>query len=279
MEEKKNYSFKDFIQQYLYTINEFSSKIREILFLIFNLLFCFLFIADTYNITYDVKNILWTVEVTLTIFFIIDYILRLYIAKQKIKYIFSIYAIVDILSIMPTLSLLILPLFGLSVDIWFIKLFRILKVIRIFRFLKYTTNPDFFFGRVTIHLLRVIRLFLVIMMLFFIAAGMIYYFENSINDKINNFGDSFYFTVVALTTVGFGDISPVTTQGRIVTILAILSGIIIIPWQASRIIKEWAFLSNKVQVTCKKCGLRYHDKDASHCKHCGTVIYQETDGE
>ena len=62
-------------------------------------------------------------------------------------------------------------------------------------------------------------------------------------------------------------------------LMMILSGIILIPWQASRIVKEWIHLAQKVEVVCRNCGLRFHDKDASHCKSCGHVIYQEYDGD
>ena len=101
--------------------------------------------------------------------------------------------------------------------------------------------------------------------------------EGGVNEKVNSFGDAFYFTVVALTTVGFGDISPVSEAGRWVTVLMILSGIILIPWQLSRIAKEWV-LSKKKEIACPTCGLKYHDLDASHCKSCGQVIFQEYEG-
>ena len=81
-----------------------------------------------------------------------------------------------------------------------------------------------------------------------------------------NFGDAFYFTVVTLTTVGFGDIIPFSEAGRMVTVLMILSGIILIPWQVSRLVREWILIASKQDVTCPQCGLRYQDRDASHCK-------------
>jgi voltage-gated potassium channel len=59
----------------------------------------------------------------------------------------------------------------------------------------------------------------------------------------------------------------------------ILSGIVLIPWQVSKIIKEWVHMASKTEITCPGCGLRYHDKDASHCKSCGHLIYQEYDGD
>ena len=69
--------------------------------------------------------------------------------------------------------------------------------------------------------------------------------ENPINLKVQNFGDAFYFTVVAVSTVGFGDIVPVTQAGRLVTVAMIISGIIIIPFQAARIFRAWLMTGRK----------------------------------
>jgi voltage-gated potassium channel len=122
------------------------------------------------------------------------------------------------------------------------------------------------------------RLILTIFMIFFISAGIFWNVESPVNENVNTFGDAFYFTVVALTTVGFGDITPVSAGGKWVTVLMILSGIILIPWQVGQIVREWIYLSTKKNVICKTCGLKFHEKDASHCKSCGEVIYQEFDG-
>jgi voltage-gated potassium channel len=70
----------------------------------------------------------------------------------------------------------------------------------------------------------------------------------------------------------------VTAVGRWITIGSIFGAIILIPWQGSRIVREWA-RRDRVDLTCSNCGLAAHDRDASHCKACGEVIYQEYDGE
>ena len=183
-----------------------------------------------------------------------------------------------VVAILPTLSLLILPLFGVTPHLGFIKAIRGIRVFRIFRFLRFTADPDFFFGRITTRLLKVVRLFITILMIFFISSGLFFTVETPINPGVQTFGDAFYFSVVALTTVGFGDITPLSEAGKWVTVLMILSGITLIPWEVSRIIKEWIYIAGKQEIVCQGCGLRYHDRDASNCKACGHIIYQEYDG-
>ncbi|MCK5683106.1 ion transporter [bacterium] len=275
VEVKVPKSLKEKIRFYLIDCNTTIGKGIDIFIILLNLLVCVTFVIETYSISKETANILWNIEVIAVIFFIIEYIARLYGEKNRLSFVFSIYGFIDIMAILPTI-VLILPGAG---NLAFIKALRIFKVFRIFRFLRFLSNPNFFFGKINMQLLRVVRLIVTILIIFFIASGFFYHVENSINTNVETFGDAFYFCVVTLTTVGFGDIIPQSESGRWVTILLILSGIILIPWQASQIVKEWAKISDKVNVICKNCGLKYHDKDASHCKSCGNIIYQEYDGE
>lgn len=234
---------------------------------------------ETYRVSEATRQLLWNMEIIIVLFFVVEYAARLYGAKNRFKQLVDIYSVIDLVAILPTLSLLILPLFGLTLHFGFIKLIRVFRVFRIFRFLRFTADPDFFFGSLTMQVLKVVRLFLTIFMIFFISSGLFFYVESGMNSGVKTFGDAFYFTVVALTTVGFGDITPMSEGGRWVTVLMILSGIILIPWQVSKIIKEWVHMATKWDITCPGCGLRYHDRDASHCKSCGHLIYQEYEGD
>ena len=273
------HGFRETLQFYLVDCKTGLGKIIDIVIILLNLLVCAILVIETYPISEVTRQLLWRIEVIIVLFFIIEYSARLYGAKDRLKQLVDIYSIIDLIAILPTLSLLILPLFGITFNIRFVKLIRVFRVFRIFRFLRFTADPDFFFGSLTWQVLNVIRLFLIIFMIFFISSGLFFYVENGINTGVRTYGDAFYFTVVALTTVGFGDITPTSEGGRWVTVLMILSGIIFIPWQVSKIIKESVHMASKTEIICPGCGLRYHDKDASHCKSCGHLIYQEYDGD
>ncbi len=278
----KKFSKDDFrrtLQFYLIDCKTPLGRFIDFLIVGLNMVICGLLVLETYPLTTAVHNLLWRIEVGIVAFFILEYIARIYAAPSRRRQLVDVHSIIDLMAIMPTLSLLILPLFDISLNLGFIRLLRGFRIFRIFRFLRFTANPDFFFGSITWQLLKVVRLVFTIVMIFFISAGLFYQVESGLNPQVQNFGDAFYFTVVALTTVGFGDIIPLSHGGKWVTVLMILSGIILIPWQVSRIIKEWIHLAQKVDVVCPRCGLHYHDKDASHCKSCGRVIYQEKDGD
>jgi voltage-gated potassium channel len=236
-------------------------------------------VIETYPVSEATRRLLWNTEIIIVLFFIVEYVARLYGAKNRLKQLVDLYSIVDFIAIVPTLSLLVLPVFGLTANLGFIKVIRAIRVFRIFRFLRFTADRHFFFGDITMPFLNLLRLFLTILMIFFISSGLFFYVESVSNPGVQTFGDAFYFTVVTLTTVGFGDITPLSEAGKWVTVLMILSGIILIPWQVSRIAKEWIHIATKKEVLCPGCGLRYHDENASHCKSCGHIIYQEYDGD
>ena len=270
--------FRETLQFYLIDCKTALGKVVDIFIILLNLFICAILVIETYAVSEATRQLLWEFEVIIVLFFIIEYVARLYAAQSRLKQLLDIYSIIDLIAILPTLSVLVLPLFSITLDIGFIKLIRSFRTFRIFRFLRFTANTDFFFGSITMQLLKVIRLLFTILMIFFISSGLFFYVEIGLNPNVHNFGDAFYFTVVALTTVGFGDIIPHSEAGQWVTILMILSGIILIPWQVSLIVKEWMRMGTKKEVICPGCGLRYHDEDASHCKSCGHVIFQKYDG-
>jgi voltage-gated potassium channel len=272
-------SFRQTLEFYLIDCRTPLGKAIDIGIISLNLAVCLLFVADTYSISAAVRAFLWKFEIGVVAFFILEYAARIYASPNRRRQWLDIYSVIDLLAILPTVMLWVLLLFGIDYDLGFIQMIRGFRVFRIFRFLRFTADPDFFFGRITHQLLKVVRLVFTIIMIFFISAGLFYQMEYRINPQVQNFGDAFYFTVVALTTVGFGDITPQSQNGKWITVLMIFSGIILIPWQASLIVKEWIHMAQKVDVVCPNCGLRYHDKDASHCKSCGHVIYQPYDGD
>jgi voltage-gated potassium channel len=264
---------REVVRFYLLDHRTVVGKAIDIALLALNLVFVGVFVLETYPFPPATQQTFLTVEIGISFVFLAEYLLRLYGARNRLEELFNPYSIVDILAILPTLIVFVYPAPTVAANIGFLRAIRVLRFLRFYRF---TQDEEFFFGTVSLGTLRVIKLLLTVLTIFFVAAGMFYSFEFRMNPAINTFGDAFYFVVVALTTVGFGDIVPVTQAGRLVTVAAILAGIILIPWQASKIVKEWAY-KDKVNVVCPSCGLAYHDRDASHCKSCGHVIYQEYD--
>ena len=248
-------------------------KAIDVALLALNLVFVAVFVAETYPLSPDLRATLWNAEVAIAAVFLVEYVLRLYGAEDRLDEALNPYTVADLLAVLPTLVVLVASVPTAVASAGFL---RALRVVRVLRFYRFTRDAEFFFGTISDNALRALKLLLTVLVIFFVSAGAFYSVEHAANPGVDTFGDAFYYVVVTLSTVGFGDILPVTAAGRWITVATILAGIIVIPWQASRIVREWRH-DGKVDVTCPNCGLSAHDRDASHCKACGHVIYQEYD--
>lgn len=221
-----------------------------------------IFVIKTYRIPPDIMLILDRIENTIIAIFVLEYVLRIWSAPNRIRQIFKIYSIVDLIAI--------IPFFFVAESYQILRIFRALRVLRLIRFLK---GRHFFYRSFTRTHIIVIRIVFIIFAIIFVSSGMIFYAEhNQPGTGIKTFTDSVYFAIITLTTVGYGDITPVTGFGRFITILIVLSGIIFIPWQIKELIKQFIIPGEKISIACTSCGLEHHDADAKFCKNCGTEL-------
>ena len=224
-----------------------------------------IFVIETYPIGQKIKVSLGIVDFVILIIFTLEYILRLWSAENPKKFLFSFFGIIDLIAI--------LPLFIGWTDIRFIRVFRWFRILRIVRFwriekriLGFETEDSVVFARI----------FLTLFTLIFVYAGLIYQVEHQINsDRLENFFDAFYFVVVTMTTVGYGDVTPLSEAGRFMTVLMIFTGVLFIPWQLSELIAQVVKTANSVEQKCNNCGLSRHEPDALFCKQCGTRLSRE----
>lgn len=219
------------------------------------------FVAQTYNIPNSFREFLDAIDTAILFIFAAEYLLRLWSEENKLKYILSFYSIIDLMAI--------LPFFLGVVDISFIRLLRWFRILRLIRFI----DKKFFFGISTEDSLISARILFTLFAIIFVYSGLIYQVEHPVNPKnFATFLDAFYFSIVTMTTVGFGDVTPISEIGRLLTVLMILTGIALIPWQVGDLIKRLVKTANQVETVCSGCGLSFHDTDAKFCKICGTKL-------
>lgn len=195
----------------------------------------------------------------------LDVAARFYIAPTKRRFFLRFMNIADLIVVFSMLAPLI------SQNYAFLRVVRALRVARAFSILS-EHSPIAKYLR--LHRALIERAINLVVFLFIMAALV---YANQIRkpgSDIHNFLDAFYFVVTTLTTTGYGDITLVGWTGRVLPIVIMLLGVTLF----LRLLKELVTPSEKVEVECTKCGLRRHDKDSVHCRHCGTVIYIQNEG-
>lgn len=226
-------------------------------------------------------------EWALTLAFTAEYLLRIYCSKNTIRYIFSFYGIVDALSIFPFYLGIIFP------SMQSVAVIRILRVLRVFRIL----NMGSFMQEASILLLSLrksLRKIVIFMMFVFITAiilgSFMYTIEGDINPNLSSIPKGIYWAIVTLTTVGYGDITPITDMGQIVagvmmilgySVIAVPTGIIsadIISTDKKSSKKKKHNAADEEPLrrirSCPNCGWQTEDQDADYCKRCGTEMVE-----
>jgi voltage-gated potassium channel len=174
-----------------------------------------IFVAETYPLLPVYRQWLEWVDSGVLWLFVVEYLVRLWCADNKVKHVLSLFSLLDLISLLPLLS-------G-AFDIRFIRIFRWFRILRLIRFL----NGNTIFGYVSQDdSLIFSRILFTLFAIIFIYSGLIYQVEHPINGKeFATFLDAIYFSVATMTTVGFGDVIPVSSAGRFLTVLMILTGV------------------------------------------------------
>jgi len=167
------------------------------------------------------------------------------IITSKLSYIFSPSAIIDILAILPGYR----PL----------RILRVFLLFRLFKLIRYSQSAKMFMGVLSSKRFELTTLIFLMSFLIFIASTAIYMFENqNMGGQITDLYDAFYWAVVTISTVGYGDITPVTTGGRLVTTALIISGLGVLAFFTSILVaafneKMSEFQDDRLKTNIEKC--------------------------
>ena len=216
---------------------------------------------------------LWLFDIlewVFTILFSIEYLLRIYSVKNPMKYIFSFYGIIDLLSLIP--SFLGIGL-GTTNNIGSIKTIRTIRLIRIFRILKLIryVKEAAALKKAFIASKQRIIVFLFIVFAISVLMGTIIYMLEDPKDGFTSIPRSIYWAIVTLTTVGYGDIAPQTSLGQFFASIIMILGYSIIAVPTGLISVELSKTSLNTQ-SCRSCSLDEHEDDAIFCKICGDEL-------
>lgn len=214
-------------------------------------------------------------EWLVTLLFTLEIALRIYCLEKPLQYLKSFYGVIDILAVAPTWLALVLP--GAQTLV-VIRLLRLLRLLRVLEMMALVGQ-----GKLLVDALKrsrgQITLFLfAVMMLVTIFSSILYLIEPA-EAGFTSIPKAIYWGIVTLTTVGYGDIAPVTPLGQFISIMVMLTGYSIIALPVGVFSAEVINTLRNERYSdeaCPGCGKHQHEKNARYCKFCGTWLNEET---
>lgn len=212
-------------------------------------------------------------EWVITVFFTLEYVFRIISIKKPWKYIFSFYGIIDLIATIP----MYFSLFFVGTSV--LTVVRALRLLRLFKILK---HPQF--SSQSTHLKEAliaskgkILIFIYFMLISSIIIGSVMYVVEGKEGGFTSIPISIYWTIVTLTTVGYGDISPITPLGQAIASVVMIMGYGIIAVPTGIVSAEFANSNRKKPRferinPCNECGTEGHEFNAKYCFHCGAEL-------
>ncbi|MBR9905849.1 MAG: ion transporter [Gammaproteobacteria bacterium] len=221
-------------------------------------------------------HIFFYVEWIFTLLFSLELIVRIYCLERPLLYLKSFYGIVDLIAVLPTWLVLLVPgAHGLII----VRLLRVLRIFRILRLMEFVGEASLLMDALKRSMRQILLFFSAIFMVVTLFAALMYTIESP-EAGFTSIPMSIYWAIVSMTTVGYGDIVPATALGKAITMILMLLGysIIAVPTgvfsaQVIRSIREDRYSEE----ACPGCGHDRHDKRARYCLRCGTWLDEDSE--
>lgn len=269
------------LHEIIYEADTPMGRLFDIILLILILLSVVIVMLESVrSIDLEYHKLFYVIEWIITIFFSIEYIARIITVKKPKNYIFSFYGIIDLLSTIP------LYLSFILVGSNYLLTVRALRLLRVFRILKITRyiGEGNKLRKALVESRAKIFIFIFAVLIVAIIAGTLMYLIEGEESGFNSIPVSVYWCIVTLTTVGFGDIAPITPAGQfLATIIMILGyGVIAVPTgivSAQYVRKASDDYVHVNTQSCSNCGEPKHRDDAKFCHKCGEELHPENNPE
>ncbi|HBM28100.1 ion transporter [Halomonas meridiana] len=221
-------------------------------------------------------HIFFYIEWAFTLLFSLELLVRLYCLERPTVYLKSFYGIVDVVAIIPTWLVLLVPgAHGLVI----VRILRVLRIFRILRLMEFVGEGRLLLDALKRSLRQILLFFSSILMVVTLFAALMYTIESP-EAGFTSIPMSMYWAIVSMTTVGYGDIVPATSLGKAITVILMLIGysIIAVPTgvfsaQVIRSIREDRYSEE----ACPGCGHDRHEKRARYCLRCGTWLDENSE--
>jgi voltage-gated potassium channel len=201
--------------------------------------------------------IIETLDILFGIAILADFTARAIVSRDRLRDLLHPATWADAVAILSFLA----PLAGEGAG--FLRVLRTLRLLHTYQLLARLRADSVWFRRNEEIVISIVHLAVFL----FVMTGVVFETQHRVNSEIRNYVDALYFTVTALTTTGFGDITLQGTSGRLIAVMIMIFGVTLFLRLVRALLQP-----SKVRFPCPTCGLQRHDYDAVHCKACGTVL-------
>ena len=273
MENNNTNSFRQKIHEIIFEADTTNGKLFDIILLAAILLSIIgVMLESVYEIDRKYHELIIAFEWGFTILFTIEYFFRIYAVNRPFKYIFSFMGIVDLLAIIPTYLIFILPAaHSLSI----IRAIRLIRIFRIFKLSRYLRGAHTMQIALRSSRPKIIVFLLSVILLVIILGTLMYVIESGARTNgFENIPNSIYWAIITLTTVGYGNIVPMTIFGKIVASFIMILGYGIIAVPTGIVTAEFSRKRREKVNTqvCPDCTAEGHEMEAKFCNKCGAKL-------
>ncbi len=217
---------------------------------------------------------LYIAEWIFTIFFLAEYVVRLWCIREPRAYALSFFGIVDLLCILPSF----VGLFWAGAqNLLVIRILRVLRVFRVLRMVRYVSEANLLLDAMRASIRKIIVFISTVLALVVIFGSLMYVIEGSVNEGFSSIPRSVYWAVTTLSTVGYGDITPITPLGKTMATLVMIMGygIIAVPTGIITLEMNEAHRRRANTRVCGDCSAEGHSREATFCWRCGSHLYRK----
>lgn len=275
MGKSREPSWRTTLHEVIYEADTPMGKLFDVLLLIFIVLSVFLVALESVPSIDEVyKDWFHWAEWVITILFSFEYLLRIIAVRNPFRYIFSFYGIIDLLSTLPKYIAII---FTGTQSLIALRALRLLRVFRILKLTRYIGESNSLMRALRASKAKIL-VFMFGVLILCVIFGTVMYLVESDESGFTSIPRSIYWCIVTLTTVGYGDIAPVTNLGQFIAALIMIMGYGIIAVPTGIVTAEFSSsrktTDSNTQV-CPRCLEDNHKDQANFCHQCGSLLNEE----
>jgi voltage-gated potassium channel len=268
----RNVALKQRLYDIIFESNSWAGKTFDVVLIVCIILSVSITIFDSLIHVPWLETTLVVLEYVFTLFFTLEYVTRLYCSPAPKAYALSFFGIIDLVSILPMYLGFV---FSSARFLLILRSFRLIRVFRVFKLFDFMAEGHALLEALKQSFNKIFVFFLFVVIMVICIGTVMFMVESGVpGSQFTDIPTGIYWAIVTMTTVGYGDITPVTSLGRFLSAFVMLLGYTIIAVPTG-IVSASMIQVHHSQKSCPNCGCSGHDMNAKYCRKCGSKLEED----